>query len=93
VNCIDECHRSGFGTWNEILRRFPNAIPLGMTATPRRSDNLDTYAYFGEPVFIYSLGQGIDDGFLANYKVHRAMTNYDVNGLNLADAIEGRAKV
>jgi type I restriction enzyme R subunit len=54
-----------------------------MTAAPKRSDNVDTYAYFGEPVFTYSLGQGIDDGFLANYKVHRAMTNYDVNGLNL----------
>ncbi len=90
---IDECHRSGFGTWNEILRHFPNAIQLGMTATPKRSDNVDTYAYFGEPVFTYSLGQGIDDGFLANYKVHRAITNYDANGLNLADAIEGGAKV
>lgn len=83
---IDECHRSGFGTWNEILRHFPNAIQLGMTATPKRSDNVDTYAYFGEPVFTYSLGQGIDDGFLANYKVHKAKTDVDKQGLNLQEA-------
>lgn len=64
-----------------------------MTATPRRSDNIDTYAYFGEPVFTYSLGQGIDDGFLANYKVHRATTNFDAHGLDLAEVIEAGAKV
>lgn len=80
---IDECHRSGFGTWNEILRHFPDAIQVGMTATPKRTDNIDTYAYFGEPVFTYSLGQGIDDGFLANYKVHKVRTDLDVDGLNL----------
>ena len=78
---IDECHRSGFGTWNEILRHFPHAIQLGMTATPKRSDNVDTFQYFGEPIFTYSLGQGIDDGFLANYKIHKAKTDLDIEGL------------
>lgn len=90
---IDEAHRSGFGTWNEILRHFPNAIQLGMTATPKRTDNFDTYAYFGEPVFTYSLGQGIDDGFLANYKVHRVTTNYDAHGLNVVEAEANGAQV
>ena len=84
---IDECHRSGFGTWNEILRHFPNAIQLGMTATPKRSDNVDTFQYFGEPIFTYSLGQGIDDGFLANYKIHKAKTDLDVDGLDLNHVI------
>lgn len=90
---IDECHRSGFGTWNEILRHFPQAIQLGMTATPKRSDNIDTYAYFGEPVFTYSLGQGIDDGFLANYKVHKVTTNFDKEGLDLATAEASGAEI
>jgi type I restriction enzyme, R subunit len=48
---IDECHRSGYGTWKEILEHFPNAIQLGMTATPKRSDNIDTYLHFGDPRF------------------------------------------
>lgn len=90
---IDECHRSGFGTWNEILRHFPNAIQLGMTATPKRSDNVDTYAYFGEPVFSYSLGQGIDDGFLANYKIHQAKTELDTEGLDVSKALQEGAQV
>ncbi len=90
---IDECHRSGFGTWNDILKRFPNAIQVGMTATPKRTDNVDTYAYFGEPVFTYSLGQGIDDGFLANYKIHTVRTNYDVEGLNIEDVLKEGAEV
>ena len=90
---IDECHRSGFGTWNEILRHFPTAIQLGMTATPKRSDNVDTYAYFGEPVFTYSLGQGIDDGFLANYKIHRAKTDLDAEGLDVPKAIQDGAQI
>jgi len=91
---IDECHRSGFGTWNEILQRFPEAVQLGMTATPKRTDNIDTYAYFGEPVFTYSLGQGIDDGFLANYKIHTVTTNFDADGLDLQRAIhEGQTSL
>lgn len=83
---IDECHRSGFGTWNEILQHFPDAIQLGMTATPKRTDNVDTYLYFGDPVYSYSLGQGIEDGFLATYKVHKVRTNVDREGLHIQDA-------
>ncbi|WP_291922549.1 EcoAI/FtnUII family type I restriction enzme subunit R, partial [Accumulibacter sp.] len=86
---IDECHRGSANddsAWKEILEYFDGAIQLGMTATPKRTDNVDTYAYFGEPVFTYSLGQGIDDGFLANYKVHHVRSNLDRDGLSLAEA-------
>ncbi len=95
---IDECHRSGFGTWNEILKHFPNAIQLGMTATPKRTDNIDTYDYFcrennGEPTYSYSLGQGIEDGFLATYKVHLVRTNVDKDGLHIHDAAVQGAEI
>lgn len=90
---IDECHRSGFGTWNEILRHFPGAVQLGMTATPKRSDNVDTFQYFGEPIFTYSLGQGIDDGFLANYKIHKAKTDLDLEGLDWSHVIRDGVRV
>ncbi len=90
---VDEAHRSGFGTWNSILKHFDGAVHLGMTATPRRADNVDTYAYFGEPVYSYSLSQGIRDGFLATYKVHRVQTNVDKQGLTLTDAKEQGAEV
>lgn len=83
---IDECHRSGFGTWNAILKHFESAVQLGMTATPKRTENIDTYKYFGDSVFTYSLGQGIDDGFLATYKVHRSVTNFTRDGLVIEDA-------
>lgn len=88
---IDECHRSGFGTWNEILSHFPNAIQMGMTATPKRTDNIDTYDYFcrendDKPIYEYSFGRGIDDGFLATYRVHRVRTTVDRDGLNIEDA-------
>ena len=83
---IDECHRSGFGTWNAILKHFDSAVQLGMTATPKRTENIDTYKYFGDSVFTYSLGQGIDDGFLATYKVHRSVTNFTRDGLVIEDA-------
>ncbi|MBI4325922.1 MAG: DEAD/DEAH box helicase family protein [Chloroflexi bacterium] len=82
---IDECHRSGFGTWNAILKHFDSAVQIGMTATPKRTENIDTYKYFGDPVFTYSLGQGIDDGFLATYKVHRTLTNFTRDGLVVED--------
>jgi type I restriction enzyme R subunit len=82
---IDECHRSGFGTWNSILKHFDTAVQLGMTATPKRTENIDTYKYFGDSVFTYSLGQGIDDGFLATYKVHRSQTNFTRDGLVIQD--------
>ncbi len=77
---IDECHRSGYGRWKEILDYFHQAVHFGMTATPKRKDNIDTYAYFGKPVYSYSMGQGIEDGFLAPYKVHKVYTNVDKKG-------------
>ena len=91
---IDECHRSGFGSWNAILKRFKNATVLGMTATPKRADNINTYEYFGDPVYSYSLGQGIDDGFLAPYKINKIYTNIDKDGgLSVKQATEQGAKV
>ncbi len=77
---IDECHRSGYGRWKEILDYFEDAVHFGMTATPKRDDNIDTYAYFGSPVYTYSLGQGIEDGFLAPYKIHKIYMNIDKEG-------------
>lgn len=77
---IDECHRGGAnqeGNRAEILKYFSSAVQLGMTATPKRSDNIDTYAYFGAPVYEYSLKEGINDGFLTPYKVKRIQTNID----------------
>lgn len=90
---IDECHRSGFGTWHEILEYFSQAVHLGMTATPKRDDNIDTYAYFGEPVYSYSMGQGIEDGFLAPFQLYRIFTNIDQEGLHLQDALYQGAQV
>jgi type I restriction enzyme R subunit len=109
---IDEAHRSGFGTWQEILKHFDGAIQLGMTATPKRTDNVDTYEYFckdesvipldpDDPTkgthqaaaYEYSLGQGIEDGFLATYKVHRVHTTVDKTGLRLREAVEQGAEV
>ncbi|MCD6305395.1 MAG: DEAD/DEAH box helicase family protein [Deltaproteobacteria bacterium] len=88
---IDECHRSGYGRWKEILDHFKDAVHFGMTATPKRDDNIDTYAYFGSPVYAYSLGQGIEDGFLAPYKIHKIYVNIDKDGgISLTDvASEG----
>ncbi len=77
---IDECHRGGAndeGNWRAILEYFAHAVQLGLTATPKRKDNVDTYAYFGEPVFIYSLKEGINDGFLTPFKVKRIKTTLD----------------
>ncbi|MCL4201758.1 MAG: DEAD/DEAH box helicase family protein [Pirellulaceae bacterium] len=77
---IDECHRGGANdesTWRGILEYFAPAVQLGLTATPKRQDNVDTYAYFGEPVFIYSLKEGINDGFLTPFKVKQIQTTLD----------------
>ena len=77
---IDECHRGGAndeGNWRKILEYFAPAVQLGLTATPKRQDNIDTYKYFGEPVYIYSLKQGINDGFLTPFKVKRISTTLD----------------
>lgn len=73
---IDECHRGGAndeGNWRGILEYFSPAVQLGLTATPKRKDNVDTYKYFGEPVYIYSLKEGINDGFLTPFKVKRIL--------------------
>lgn len=77
---IDECHRGGANdesSWRDILNHFSSAVHLGLTATPKRKDNTDTYAYFGEPVFTYSLKEGIQDGFLTPFKVKRIQTTID----------------
>ncbi len=77
---IDECHRGGANdesTWRDILEYFHPAVQLGLTATPKRNDNIDTYAYFGEPVYIYSLKEGINDGFLTPFKVKQISTTLD----------------
>ncbi len=77
---IDECHRGGArdeSNWRGILEYFVPAVQLGLTATPKRRDNVDTYAYFGEPVFIYSLKEGINDGFLTPFKVRQISTTLD----------------
>ncbi len=77
---IDECHRGGAndeGNWRAILEYFSPAVQLGLTATPKRQDNVDTYKYFGEPVYIYSLKEGINDGFLTPFKVKRIKTTLD----------------
>ncbi|MBU1052592.1 MAG: DEAD/DEAH box helicase family protein [Proteobacteria bacterium] len=77
---IDECHRGGAndeGNWRGILEYFSPAVQLGLTATPKRKDNVNTYKYFGEPVYIYSLKEGINDGFLTPFKVKRIKTTLD----------------
>lgn len=80
---VDECHRGSArdeSNWREILEYFEPAYQLGMTATPLRDDNVDTYRYFGSPAYTYSLRQGIEDGFLAPYRVHRVVTTWDAAG-------------
>lgn len=77
---IDECHRGGANdesNWRGILDYFAPAVQLGLTATPKRRDNVDTYAYFGEPVYTYSLKEGINDGFLTPFKVKQIATTLD----------------
>jgi type I restriction enzyme R subunit len=77
---IDECHRGGANdesNWRGILDYFAPAVQLGLTATPKRKDNVDTYAYFGDPVYVYSLKDGINDGFLTPFKVKQISTTLD----------------
>ncbi len=80
---VDECHRGSArddSSWRVILEHFKHAYQLGMTATPLREESRDTYLYFGNPLYEYSLRQGIDDGFLAPYRVHRVVTQWDASG-------------
>ena len=77
---IDECHRGGANDeseWRKLMEYFDSAYQLGMTATPRRKDNANTYAYFGDPVYTYSLKQGIEDGFLVPFRVEVSKSNID----------------
>jgi type I restriction enzyme R subunit len=80
---VDECHRGSAraeSSWRAILDHFAPATQLGMTATPRRDETADSYEYFGDPLFEYSLAQGIDDGFLAPYRVRRVVLSPDAHG-------------
>lgn len=94
---IDECHRGGANdesTWRGILEHFAPAVQLGLTATPRRDGNADTYRYFGEPVYIYSLKEGINDGYLTPFKVRQIATTLDDYVYTSDDTvIEGEVEV
>lgn len=88
---IDECHRAGAkngSEWRAILEYFKAAVQIGLTATPKRKDNVDTYAYFGEPVYTYSLKQGINDGYLTPFKVVELGTTIDDYVYTSDDVIE-----
>ena len=77
---IDECHRGGANdesNWRDIMDYFSPAVQLGLTATPKRDKNIDTYDYFGDPVYIYSLKEGINDGYLTPFKVMQIATTLD----------------
>lgn len=77
---IDECHRGGANdesSWREILNHFSPAVQLGLTATPKRKDNVDTYSYFGEPVYTYSLKEGINDGYLTPFRLKQIVSTMD----------------
>ena len=90
---VDECHHGSAneeGNWRKILEYFAPATQIGMTATPRRTDNVDTYEYFGDPIYTYSLKQGIDDGFLAPYRVYRVIPDVDASGLQIAPGVLDR---
>ena len=80
---IDECHRGSAkedSAWREILRYFNTATHIGMTATPKETDKVSNIEYFGDPIYTYSLKQGIDDGFLAPYKVVKVTLDIDAEG-------------
>ncbi|GAA0685364.1 DEAD/DEAH box helicase family protein [Marinobacterium maritimum] len=94
---IDECHRGGANdesTWRGILEYFSPAVQLGLTATPKRQGNADTYAYFGKPVYTYALKDGINDGFLTPFKVKQIATTLDDYRYTSDDqVIEGQAEL
>jgi len=89
---IDECHRGGAkdeSTWRKILEYFKPAVQLGLTATPKRKVNADTYSYFGEPVYTYALRDGIDDGFLTPFKVRQMASTIDTYVYDPDDEVVG----
>lgn len=93
---IDECHRGGANDeseWRELMEYFEPAVQLGMTATPKRQANANTYKYFGDPVYVYSLKQGIEDGFLTPFRVKIAESNIDTYEYNPDDDVEGDIEV
>jgi type I restriction enzyme R subunit len=100
---VDEAHRSGYGDWRAILDYFDSAFHLGMTATPKRTDSIDTYEFFAsehrdgdgqaQPVFEYSLGHGIEDGYLATYRVRQVVTNLDDTGLHIDKELDRGAEL
>ena len=80
---VDECHRGSAradSAWRDILEHFAPAVQIGLTATPLREESRDSYRYFGNPLVTYSLRDGIADGFLAPYRVHRVVTDWDATG-------------
>ena len=103
VIIVDECHRSGYGDWRVILDHLDPRFTLGMTATPKRTDTIDTYRYFAaeniddfgqpSPIYEYSLAQGISDGFLATYQVHRVSSNLDHDGLHIVEELARGAEL
>jgi type I restriction enzyme R subunit len=87
---IDECHRGGAnaeGSWRAILDYFEPAVQLGLTATPKRDDNADTYEYFGEPAYVYSLREGIEDGYLTPFRVRQFASTKDTYVFDGADEV------
>ncbi len=93
---IDECHRGGANDesqWRELMEYFSFAYQLGMTATPRRQDNANTYKYFGEPVYSYSLKQGIADGYLTPFRVRISESNIDEYTYNPDDEVDGEIDI
>jgi len=98
---IDECHRSAWGKWSEVLTRNPDAVHIGLTATPRqleveedspeaerdRQITADNLAYFGEPVYEYTIAQGIEDGYLAACQIRLSRVNLDETGITKADIL------
>jgi type I restriction enzyme R subunit len=98
---IDECHRSAWGKWSEVLRRNPDAVQIGLTATPRQIEftedsaeaqadaeiSADNIRYFGEPVYEYDMAQGIEDGYLAACEIQKGRVNLDDTGITIEDIL------
>lgn len=98
---IDECHRSAWGKWSQVLTRNPDAIQIGLTATPRQIDctessqearldlliNADNLKYFGDPVYEYDMAQGIEDGYLAGCEIQKGRVNLDDTGITIDDIL------
>jgi type I restriction enzyme R subunit len=103
---IDECHRSAWGKWSQVLTRNAQAVQIGLTATPRqleftedspeaqadRQITADNLRYFGEPVYEYDIGQGIEDGYLAACEIQRSRVNLDDTGITLEQVLARNPK-